>query len=415
MRPAARYLLFGNRLPGLQLGFATDIYSVDGSRYSSFLSLPGATYTRAGAATAETAAGAIINFAANVPRVTNRGILIEEARTNLALRSAELGVSPWSLLNATVTANATTAPDGTTTADKVVEDATTNPHGIFQSPTVVAGQAYTQSCFAKAAERDFLVMTEGNNVTATAVFNLSTGVVSSVTGNGSPSATITALADGWYRCSLTFTPIATPANLQIRASNAASSAAYAGTPGSGIFAWGAQFELGAFPTSYIPTTGAAATRAADRPRNAVVVNEGTIVVEGVAPASFAGANSPALVSATSTDSLSSYLLPIFAASGAISTLRKSTGGTGSTINTANTVAVNAPFKFAVSFGAGGTDFCCLNGGAVASSAGLALPYANTQLRTGWWDTNPIELNSYAARVRVFPQRLSAAELQALTT
>jgi hypothetical protein len=220
----------------------------------------GSTYSRTGVATALTADGTVVEFAADVPQRTSRGLLLEEARTNLGLRSRELATSPWVTLNATVTANAVAAPDGTTTAEKIEETATTGPHGIYQSCATVAGQAYTQSCYAKAAERNFLVMTEGNNVTSTAVFNLSTGVVSTVTGNGSPSAAIVALGNGWYRCSLTFTPIAVFSNLQIRASNVASSAGYAGTAGSGIYAWGGQFELGAYASSGIHTTTTAAVR-----------------------------------------------------------------------------------------------------------------------------------------------------------
>jgi len=220
----------------------------------------GSTYTRSGAATGRTAAGLIIDFAADAPQRTDRGLLLEEARTNLGLRAREMATSPWTTLNATVTANAVAAPDGTTTAEKVVETTANAVHGIYQTCATTAGQTYTQSCYAKAAERTFLVMTEGNNVTSTAVFNLSTGVVASVTGNGSPSAAILALGDGWYRCSLTFTPIAATSNLQIRASNAASSATYAGTAGSGIYAWGGQFELGAYASSGIPTTSGSAAR-----------------------------------------------------------------------------------------------------------------------------------------------------------
>ena len=220
----------------------------------------GATYTRSGGATALTAEGTVVELAADVPQRTSRGLALEPAATNLALRYHAMEVAPWTTLNATVTANAIAGPDGTTTADKVAETATTGAHGIYQSCVTVAGQAYTQSCYAKAAERGFLVMTEGSNVTSTAVFNLSTGVVDSVTGTGSPSAAIVALANGWYWCSLTFTPISVLSNIQIRASNAASSAAYAGTAGSGIYAWGGQLELGAYASSGIHTAAIVAVR-----------------------------------------------------------------------------------------------------------------------------------------------------------
>jgi hypothetical protein len=52
---------------------------------------------------------------------------------------------------------------------------------------------------------------------------------------------------------------------------------------------------------------------------------------------------------------------------------------------------------------------------VVSSASLALPYANTELRSGWYASNPRELNSPVGRLRYIPTRLSAAEIQALTS
>jgi hypothetical protein len=226
-------------------------------------SLPG-TFTRASTGTATTSLGNIVSFGSGVPRITDLGLLVEESRTNLALRSGDISNAAWSKLNASVTANAAVAPDGTLTGAKIVEDGTLNQHGVLQTLTVVSGSAYTQSVFAKAGERTWLYMTEGNNVTATAWFNLATGALGTVSGTGSPSATITPLGNGWYRCALTFTPIATSANIQVRPTTAnGSSSAYQGDGASGLYAWGGQLELGAFSTSYIPTTSASATRAAD--------------------------------------------------------------------------------------------------------------------------------------------------------
>ena len=53
-----------------------------------------------------------------------KGFLVEEARTNLLLRSEEFDNANWTKSRATVTANAATAPDGTSNADKLVEDST---------------------------------------------------------------------------------------------------------------------------------------------------------------------------------------------------------------------------------------------------------------------------------------------------
>jgi hypothetical protein len=192
-----------------------------------------------------------------------RGLLVEEARTNLALRSAEFTNASWTKSNATVTANVTNAPDGTATALKLAEDAATGFHGINQLATLVSGTAYTQTFFVKAAERNWIALTEGNNVTATAYFNLATGAIGTVSGTGSPSATIVPFGNGWYRVSLTFTPIANAGNIQIRTATADGTANYAGTVGSGVYVWGAQLEAGAFATSYIPTIASTVTRSAD--------------------------------------------------------------------------------------------------------------------------------------------------------
>lgn len=70
--------------------------------------------------------------------------------------------------------------------------------------------------------------------------------------------------------------------------NAGSLSSYQGIDGSGIYAWGAQLELGSFPTSYIPTSGSTVTRSADTAQITGTnfsswynQNEGTILWEGI--------------------------------------------------------------------------------------------------------------------------------------
>jgi hypothetical protein len=191
------------------------------------------------------------------------GFLIEEQRTNLCLHSNDL-TNTWTLAAATIGSNVQTAPDGTLTADSVITDTTSAFHGVNQSIAVVSGTTYTFSVFAKANGYNFLRagFSSARFGTAVAYFDLASGTVGTVAGG---SATIKACNNGWYLCSFTATCTSTGTSTHslIYASQSDNQGAYVGDGVSGIFAWGAQFEAGAFATSPILTTGAAATRLAD--------------------------------------------------------------------------------------------------------------------------------------------------------
>jgi len=199
------------------------------------------------------------------------GLLPEEARTNLIVQSENLGTT-WTTTGLLAfgsgsTLNATVAPDGQTTADLVTENTSTSEHRIeTTSISWVANTAYTLTMFAKANGRtrmDFFGVGGGNFTGGRNVsFNLSTGTV--ITTDG-PIASIEARANGWYRIRMTLTTSATPSasSLFIRFLDNSNNFSYTGDGTSGIYLWGAQLEAGAFPTSYIPTTSATVTRAAD--------------------------------------------------------------------------------------------------------------------------------------------------------
>jgi hypothetical protein len=91
MRASLRQVLF--RSAGLDLNFAGGVFSLNNTRTDSPANIPGWSFSRTdtnGIATALDLAGNVIQFATGVPRITNRGILVEEARTNLLLNSATL-------------------------------------------------------------------------------------------------------------------------------------------------------------------------------------------------------------------------------------------------------------------------------------------------------------------------------------
>ena len=190
------------------------------------------------------------------------GLLVEENRTNFITRSEELddtGSTGWIPHSSSVFPNAILSPDGNTTADKLVESNLTSEHYIRTSSTasVVSGNKYTISIFAKPAERSILrIAATTSTLPGSVTFDLINQTFSE---NGAIGHPVQVLPNGWYRCSATFTASASSTTF----SYFYLSGFYAGDGTSGMYLWGAQFETGSFPTSYIPTSGSTETRAAD--------------------------------------------------------------------------------------------------------------------------------------------------------
>jgi hypothetical protein len=115
----------------------------------------------------------------------------------------------WPNEQATVTANAAVAPDGTTTAASAV--ATGSGNKIMNSDaafTALGTVAYTVSVYAKPFNTNWIVLelTDDSADAFGAFFNVSAGATgaTSVFGTGSLiSKTITSAGNGWYRCVIT--------------------------------------------------------------------------------------------------------------------------------------------------------------------------------------------------------------------
>jgi hypothetical protein len=271
---------------------------------------PRVTFTRASSGTFVGSDGLIQSAAVDTPRFDHNpttgeslGLLVEEARTNLSLRSQELDNAAWTKTASSITANAVAAPDGTTTAGKLVEDSSTGSHNIIEAATITytSGVAYTFSFFVKKAERQTVQILmhpnpfPGTVAQRTAVFNSNTGAFVSI-GSAYTGSSVTALPDSWYRVSVSSTADATSTgNFAVTlCSDDTGTTSYTGDGTSGILLWGAQLEAGAFATSYIPTTTATVTRAADVASitgsnfsSWYRQDEGTIFVEGATSASTA--------------------------------------------------------------------------------------------------------------------------------
>jgi len=177
------------------------------------------------------------------------------ASVNLLTWTQQFDNVAWSKGDATVAANATTAPDGTSTADKLQETTANAPHYALQAVTVAAA-AHTASVYVKAAERTWCILEMGGTPFGCgAWFNLSTGVVG--TQFGSPSSvTITAVGNGWWRLTMTKTAGSSgSAFTTVYTSTGDNVSTYAGTAGSGIFVWGAQLEAASAASTYTRNNG----------------------------------------------------------------------------------------------------------------------------------------------------------------
>jgi hypothetical protein len=208
----------------------------------------------------------------------SKGLLVEEARTNNILQSQDL-TTAWAANRGTISSNTTVAPDGTTTADRFVENTAIGVHGPVQTPVTTSAAAWTASGFFKAGSRSVIVMRFQDYSTGLdgvgAEFNLSTGTISSpavvVGAFTSPSATISNVGGGWYRCTVTGTANTAQCSFRVEACTTTGGfsavffggSSYTGDGASYFDSWGYQIESGSFSTSYIPTTTAAVTRSAD--------------------------------------------------------------------------------------------------------------------------------------------------------
>jgi hypothetical protein len=201
------------------------------------------------------------------------GILVEPAATNLCLRSEEFDNASWTKTDTSISANAVTAPDGSSNADKVIESATgPTSHEFFTAATFAysASATVTLSVYAKAAERTiFQLYLVGSGRFAGAKFDLvgvtsGAGIGGSGGGYSLTSSSITAIGNGWYRCVASIATVTdTAGRLYISLCQNASTDTYTGDGTSGVYLWGAQVETDTVATSYIPTLGTTVTRAVD--------------------------------------------------------------------------------------------------------------------------------------------------------
>ena len=176
----------------------------------------------------------------------------------------------WAKNASTITANTTTAPDGTTTASKLVENTASGQHGIYRGITE-SNITRTLSVYAKLADASrpyvYIEMSDFTAYATNAIFNLSNGTIYQQPNNNpnytNASASITSVGNGWYRCILTATKgsVNPNNNTQIALCDSAGNVSYTGSGTTlGAFIWGAQLEETSSVGPYLPTVASAQSK-----------------------------------------------------------------------------------------------------------------------------------------------------------
>lgn len=369
--------------------------------------------------------GEIIEYAINEPRPYRTpqggavlGTMSEESSTNKNLSSSDFSTAYWNKIQCTLPLSRL-APDGVSLAYKLVPNVGVQGYLINAPGTISsAGVTETQSVYAWAGEdSDITIIAQANMFSdaaaRTATFNLATGVISGLSGSGA-SAKMVKLADGGYRCSLTYTPdIAVASGCQIRQNTV-------GDGVSGSWVWGAQNEPKAAMTSYIPTTTAQASRGAEN-----------IKIQGAGFTDFFNPNEGTWLVGCGFDSYESnppntvgfVILPSDSTMGNSLRVRANIdilcNAFSASVQTLSPTAplppkvVNTPYKIAFNYA---TDYLnqAANGALSTADTAGALPIGLDRLCIGCDTAGASNINGYVGNIQYWNVKLEDNQIQELT-
>ena len=226
----------------------------------------------------------------NLPRLDYSGgascpsLLLEPSRTN-GLPQSEY-FNAWTALNdVAITANSITSPEGLLNGSLMAASGVgATARNVRQGSQSTSTDVKTLSVYAKANASNYIQLFHSGDAQGYVNFDLANGEVG--TSGTNATADIEPMGNDWYRCIATFDSGANFGSSVYIGFATSASASYGGgsvSDTSSVYIFGAQYETGSYPTSYIPTYGTSASRAADfasSPTNALGgVSEGTFFIE----------------------------------------------------------------------------------------------------------------------------------------
>lgn len=387
---------------------------------------PRITFTRASSGTYFDASGVLQTATTDVARFDHNpvtreslGLLLEVAATNLLTYSEDFSNAAWTKLDATVSSNATIAPDGTLTADKIVEAASTASHAVLQTPSSTSTAVHAASVYLKAAERAWARVSVDFGAGGFYRFwvNLSTGAIGSANGSGAASVSVAPssanVGNGWWRVAVSASSASgSTRGIFVAPQTADAETTSVGDGVSGIYTWGAQLETGSRASSYIKTVASTVTRAAD---SAIMTGtnfsswynqaEGTFVME-VSEDYSTTAESRGWMTAHDgalTNSINMYH------SGASVFLDFYNGG-------AYQVTFNPTYNTKAAIAYKTNDSAGSAGGSIETDSVCVVPSGINQMIIGsTYAGNTYPMNGCIKRLTYYPRRLTNGNLQELTS
>jgi len=337
-----------------------------------------------------------------------KGLLIEGSAINLAYHSENLSNAVWAVdnsgaTNPVVTSVSATTPGNGATVYQVVLNKTGGTFSRVQQNNVTGttSSTYTFSVWMR---------------TVTGTSNVGLRLGSSTGINCLVTTTFT-------RFTHTYTLADTNANPQIMLWDNIVNNDETAT----IYVWGVQVELGASPSSYIPTTTAQVTR---NPDLALMTSTnfsswftggttGTFFVDW--HGGVRGITSTVRSVISTSDQTTKHLHMQQASAAGV--LKVADFGAAHSVSTANSITSGARTKGAFNFdGSTSTVNLCLNGGTVATSSAIAFSVAPTWLVLGGTSTDgstltdlTTVLNGSIRQIKYYPTALTSAQLIAMST
>ena len=337
------------------------------------------------------------------------GLLIEESRTNLVTYSQDFTQSIWQSASNRATCDNTTGiddPSGGTTASRWSSGTSAGQELIYRqtgtSAGTLTGETCTKSIWIRRVSNDGSVsFFLGDNV-----------------GNVVNSQLDSVPVGTWVRCSITRTIVGNNGDTRNYI------AVYPGTNGqpTTIDIWGDQFEIGSFPTSYIPTSGSSVTRPVDSCGIAASQMSGwfnsdnfSMTIEAESSGSTPGVGR-AIWGISDGGSFNNSMYLTLPENNNTVTLSMVTGGTGQ-----GTLAFDSVFDkntvYNLGFGVANADRVTVNGGAVTnsiSSGTLASEYNQFNIGSGWSLGAARQGRATISKLTYYPKRITNSQLQILT-